>query len=392
MGGTESPPVTALKSARLAHRWSKERAVAALRQAAKHRGLELPARASLRRMLTYWENGDRAVSDQYQALLSEIYQLPAAELGFLAPLNGDDSSLDAEIDERVQMSTVDAPLVELLEAQTQNYRMLDRRLGSAQLIAQTSAHVAQLENLMSYALPGAARDAAADALGAAGSLAGWLALDAGRLRTAWDLYELAKHAAREAENTALLAYVTAEQAYVLLDSNAAQDAIELVRYAHRRDPQALPHRLRAWLFSAEAEMCAAAGDAQGTCRALECADTALRANDDTALPYLMLDEPNLARWRGHSLARLGDEEAVRDLQAALTALTDLSSARAEASLRIDLAYAHQARGEHAESQAQADKAGSMASHIGSARQRLRLTRLLGGTNIGKDVQEADESP
>jgi hypothetical protein len=42
-----------------------------------------------------------------------------------------------------------------------------------------------------------------------------------------------------------------------------------------------------------------------------------RASAEPGLPYLALDEVHLARWRGHSLARLGDTEAIGDLRSAL---------------------------------------------------------------------------
>src|SRR5436853_111076 len=75
---------TRLKAARLSHEWKKARVIAALRSAAARRGITLPSDASLRRMMAYWENGYRDVSDPlYRELFCEAYQLPARELGFL---------------------------------------------------------------------------------------------------------------------------------------------------------------------------------------------------------------------------------------------------------------------------------------------------------------------
>lgn len=159
--------------------------------------------------------------------------------------------------------------VALLKDHTQSLRLLDRRLGAATLLAQTSAHVKQIEELLCYALPNAHRSATAAALGEVASLAGWQALDIGQLGQAWRHYETAKAGAREGGDPAVLGYVTAEQAYVLLDAGHAAEALQMVQYARDREPGRLPPVLRAWLLAAEGEVRAALGDRSGALRALD---------------------------------------------------------------------------------------------------------------------------
>lgn len=112
----------------------------------------------------------------------------------------------------------------------------------------------------------------------------------------------------------MLAHVTAQQAYALLDAGQAGDAVALVQYAHR--PEAanrVPPRLRAWLAAAEAEFLAAAGDEAGALRLLDSAAAVLPPGDvDEELPFLMLNQTHLARWRGNCLSMLGADEAVDD--------------------------------------------------------------------------------
>ncbi len=94
----------------------------------------------------------------------------------------------------------------------------------------------------------------------------------------------------------------------------------------------------------------------------------------TERPYVALDTVHLARWRGHALARFGDADAVEVLTDALDKL-DCSFARAETSLRVDLAIALAARGERDEARDHAERAGTLATQLGSARQDRRLRGL-----------------
>jgi hypothetical protein len=161
--------------------------------------------------------------------------------------------------------------------------------------------------MLRTALPGKHLPDAALALADAAALAGWQALDAGDPRKAWDLHDIAKSAARQADNAASLAHVTAQQAYALLDAGQPADAVELLDYANSRaNTSQIPPRLRSWLAAAHAEFLAAAGMRSEAMRQLDAASGLLPAGDtDPELPYLMLNEANLARWRGHCLARLG---------------------------------------------------------------------------------------
>ncbi|GAA0333052.1 hypothetical protein NE235_13335 [Actinoallomurus spadix] len=88
------------------------------------------------------------------------------------------------------------------------------------------------------------------------ALAGWQALDVGTPRESWEHFERAKSAAREAEDPSLLAFATAEQAYVLLDLGNAEQAAELVEYARHQAAGKVPDLMRTWLAAAQAEMAA----------------------------------------------------------------------------------------------------------------------------------------
>ena len=359
--------------------WSKSRLVREIRTAAvRQRKAQLPSDESIKRRIAAWENQGSEVGEFYRDLLCEVYQLSAIELGIDdVPALPEPTSLAVELTERLTFARLDAGLIDLLRGQTQSLRMLDRRLGAANLFTQTTAHVDQIEQLVRYALPCAHRDAAADELSQAAALAGWQALDMGRLDEAWRLHEVAKAAGRESGRAAGLTYATAQQAYVLLDADRPADALGLVRRARRQAGRSTPPALRAWLYAAEGEALAVSGDRSTALRALDAAAAVLPDHcDDPELPYLMLNAGHLARWHGDCLARLGDTTAVDSLMSALDAMGEGQYGRAEVSLRVDLALAFRARGDVLESQLHAKRAADLAGRTGSQRQRRRIAQLL----------------
>jgi tetratricopeptide (TPR) repeat protein len=359
--------------------WTQAQLIARLRAAAVRREKKLPGDESVKRRIAGWENQHKPVSDFYRPLLCDAYRLSAVELGIAdepAPPPAQPLVVP-ELAERITFSRLDSGLVELLHAQTQNIRMLDRRLGGATIYRQAAAHVETLDGLVRYALPGAHRETAADELSQAAALGGWQALDMGLTADAWRLHEIAVAAGRESRETAALAYARAQQAYILLDAGELEPALALVKSGQTHAGRRVSPVLRAWLHAAEGEALAALGHRDAALRALDAATTALPDNaQDDALPYLMLDAGHLARWRGHCLARLGDGDAIDDLTSALGSMGEGHYGRAEVSLRVDLALAFHARGDVTESRTHARRAADLAGRTGSERQRRRIAELL----------------
>lgn len=293
----------------------------------------------------------------------------------VAPLGA--PALGHQVRERLEVASIDQTLITLFEEQTQNLRLIDRKLGAHYLLAQSQAHVQQMEELLRQSIPGAARRGLARALAEAASLTGWQALDSGRAATSWRYYELAKAAARESQDPVILTHVSAEQIYVLLDSGQAPEALTVLRVAHKDGGGSLPPLLRSWMWAVEGEVHACLGQKVESQKALERAFALLpQQPDDPALPFLMLDQTHLLRWRGHCLARLGVPEAIEDLIRALADIAHLGLGRAEAGLRTDLAMAYAAYGDLTQARGQARRAVELSKRSGSVRQRARLARLL----------------
>ncbi|WP_235006410.1 helix-turn-helix transcriptional regulator [Nocardiopsis sp. JB363] len=283
-----------------------------------------------------------------------------------------------QLQERLELQTVDHALVLLLEQQTQNLRLIDRKLGAHFLLAQSQAHVQQMHDLMNCTLPGTVRRVLARVLAEAASLTAWQALDSGQPATSWRYYETAKAAARESEDPAVLAYVSAEQIYVLMDSDRRREALAIITAINHGKTGSLPPLLRSWLWAAEAEVHAALGEKTRPRKALDRAFAILPSEShDPALPFLMLDQTHLLRWRGHCLARLGDTQAIDDLTASLNEIIPLGLGRTECGLRTDLALAFTTRGEHTLAREQAKSAAVLSERSGSLRQQARLKRYFG---------------
>ena len=353
--------------------WTRTRLIHALRSAAQRRGDVLPADDSLRRMVRQWVSRTRQPSTLYASLLSDVFGVPFGRP--TPPVTGQEESTRAELDERLaRAAAVDRDVVALLEDQTQCLRGLDRRIGATQLHAQSLAHVEQMAGLLPYAVGSGPRAQLAAAVAQAASLAGWQALDMGLEREAWLLHEQARCAARESEDPATLAHVTAQQACVLIDIDRVDEASRVVERAMAAAGSRIPGLLGAWLSALYAETRAAAGDELRTRRALERADALLTRNDGDGLPFLFLDETHLARWRGHCLGRLGEEEAIAFLTLAAQTL-DPSFVRAGAGLHCDLAAALAATGQLDAAEAEARRAQALARLTTSIRQQRRVQQI-----------------
>src|SRR2546428_2964782 len=121
--------------------------------AAKRRGRGVPEGDTLARMFAYWENKGRKITNPiYQEIFCEIYNRTPIKLGFEEEATP--SLIIPELAERFSFITVDAEMVDLFERQTQSFRMLDRKIGAARLLSQTTMHVTQLEGVLRDSIPG----------------------------------------------------------------------------------------------------------------------------------------------------------------------------------------------------------------------------------------------
>jgi transcriptional regulator with XRE-family HTH domain len=368
-----------LRTARLGRGLSQAQVISELRRRAAASGVSIASEASLKVMVSGFENGRRAVCEPYRSLFRAIYGMTDEELFG----SGEEAYEDARSEydmlaERIASArTVDHSTALMLSRQTDYLRTMDCRLGAAPLVDQMTGHLATVEQALSHAILPSVRQPLAAVLADAAALAAWQALDVGAVNRAWKYHETARYAALEARDSVLLTHAMAQQAFVLVDIGEEPAALELVREARREAGSRLPAKFLTWLRAAEGEVAAANGDDQGCRLAFDEAMQLLPSREpatDPDMPYIVLNEAHLARWRGHSFARLGDCCSVDDLQTAL-ASGGVGSTRAEAGLRCDLACALLLLNERDEARKHAAEARRLARRAGSVRQRQRLDKL-----------------
>lgn len=374
------PVSTGLKNARAARGWSQERLVREIELYARRHVTDVASTASLRVYVSEWENGKRSISDRYAAILRQLLGVTDGELRgdrASAPGPATADGYDELLSRIDSASSVSESMVKAFNDQTELLRTMDRERGAAGLVDQMAGHLSALEDALNFAVLPSTRRPVALALAGASTLAAWQAIDAGAVERAWRHYELAKRAARDAEEPMYLAHAMGEQAYVLCEAGRPSLGLDLVRDAQRTVGQAGSPRLRAWLYAAEAELCAHAGLPDDCLRALDLAEASIPRGPEARDPDMLsifLNGAHLARWRGNVLALLGDVDAVTSLYGALEVI-DPTFVRAQAGLHADLAQAHLVRAEYDDADAHLRKARLLANRTGSVRQRRRIDQL-----------------
>ncbi|MFI5616722.1 XRE family transcriptional regulator [Streptomyces sp. NPDC051567] len=370
-----------LRAARNARGWSQERLIFEIEGYARRRLLDVASTASLRTYVSEWENGRRAISERYAAILRPLVGATDAELrgGPERPTVQQPDGYEDLLSRIDSARNISESMVQTFLDQTELLRTMDRQMGAAGLVDQMTGHLAAMEEALTFAVLPSARRPIATALAGAATLAAWQALDAGSVDRAWRHYELAKRAAQEADAPLYLAHAMGEQAYVLSDAGRPKMAVELIRDAQRTHSERQSPRLRTWLSAAEAELCAAAGMSDDAQRALGRAMESLPDGEETRdpdMPSVFLNADHLGRWRGNVLALLGDAAAMGDLYTSLQS-TDPTFVRAKAGLHCDLTQAHLSRGEVEEARSHLQQARLLASRTGSVRHRRRVELLTG---------------
>jgi tetratricopeptide (TPR) repeat protein len=310
-------------------------------------------------------------------LLEHIFGIGIDEL--LAPPT-DSEAFDgpvAEIRRRLAISSrVDIATVDLLREQLAVIRRIDRELGAVVAYNEVVTKIEQVTSLFLHSLTNSVRGDLAGLLSELFCLAGWQALDLGKLSEAWGHYSEARAAALQAPAPSYLALAEAGRGFTLADAGEPNSAAEILDEAHETLAAKCPPLLRSWLAAARGEAFAACGQEALSRQDFDRASELLPTDsNDAKSPYVALDPVHLSRWRGNALTRFAAREAVDLLTTSLTSL-DPSFIRAETALRVDLAGALATIGEGEEARDQARHANDLATRIGSARQQRRLHGLI----------------
>ena len=359
---------SALRAARTARGWSQSRAAAELLALARVRGTPVASAASLKTLLSRWENGHSVPDPQYRSLFVDLYGRSPVELGLDRPPDPAAATGRELAEALAQARAAHERGIDLWRRQLGLARELDDELGVAGAGELVSAQLDQLTDRLLHTVDRAARKELAAVLADVAALAGDQALDRVRPDLAWRCYDRSRQAALQAELPEAAAVALAGQVATLIDIDAAATAIELLDEA-ASDPTPVRWQLAMALARA------AAGEPEQSHAAVAAAAqrverTRVDRVDRRDVPPVELGE--LHRCQGRVLVTLTDPAAVEPLEQALA--TAPRSTRHRAAVHADLALAlHDHRpGEAAH---HATMARRLAAGIGSERIRARLAVL-----------------
>jgi transcriptional regulator with XRE-family HTH domain len=363
---------TSLRSARAARGWSQADAAGELAALGRATGTPVAAAASLKTLLSRWENGHALPEPQYRSLLAELYGRSPGDLGIAGPPTADDLTPTAPARLRAAVAAaaaVDDTGLDLWWEQLAVAGRLDDELGAAGAGELVRALVEQLDETLVHTLVAPRRVGVAAVLAGAAALAGAQELDSARPDEAWRRYDRARAAAREAGLPEAVAL--AGQAAVLVDIGEPGAAVELL---DRAGPTtSAPAQVR--LEAARAVARAAAGDDAAARRAIAAARQRLqRTPVDVIAPrgVPVVELADLHRWHGRTLVALGDATAVGPLEQALASAP--RSVRHRAAVHADLALAL-APDRPSDAAEHARRARELALRIGSEQTTARLAAL-----------------
>ncbi len=363
-------PGTGLRGARTARGWSQSEAATELVALGRERSIPVAAAASLKTLLSRWENGHARPEPHYQSLLALLYDSSPEALGI-----GDASQREAAGSAakrlRAAVAAAREPGGDAWQAQMEAATRLDARFGEAGAGTLVHALVEQLDARLLHSLTHATREAAAHLLAEAALLAAVQALDRGEPDVAWRRGAQARAAAELAERPVVAAAALAGMAAALVEAGDAAAAVVLLDHVPDAGPPAARSRVAAALGHARAALGdGAAADAafSAAYSAIDLPGTTVRV--DVARPAaLSLELADLHRRHGHALVTLREPGAERPLRDALDA--GPRTERHRASLHADLAVALAAE-RPVEAAEHARSARSIALRIGSVRIPARL--------------------
>ncbi|MFC6084371.1 hypothetical protein [Sphaerisporangium aureirubrum] len=311
---TDKVPVWAarLRARRRFELWSQKDLVRELVETAAAKGVRLPQRASLLRMLKEWESGRRRPQDPYPVLLSRIFRMSEDELFSEGLLPGEREPRPAERTPAhvaalpVERSRHVAPeLVDYFRLQLLSHYAADAFLGPRHLIGPVASQYRTITELAGQADGEVRRELLRLGAGYA-AFAGWLYQDSGVADHAEAWLNLNLEMAHRAEDVQLVAHALTNKAMLATDLGDAATVIDLTG-AVLADPRPLMNKTRILALQQAAHGYALAAD-RARCDALldEAATLADQLEDDDRMWGNACRTPNYVEiQRATCYGRLG---------------------------------------------------------------------------------------
>jgi tetratricopeptide (TPR) repeat protein len=275
----EEQPATALRAARLGLGWKQSKTINALTTQARRDGVGIAAPASLKTMLSRWENGKGQPDAVYQRLFCEVYARDADELSFAEATPAQGSSAVGP-DPGVET-------VEYVSAVLQQHILADQLIGPHHLTEVVRAQTDLLDQILLDAESSSVTDDLLRLACRYNEFAGWLHQDAGLADHAMAHSDRAMEIALSLENSAIIAYLLMRKANIASDQGKIDRAASLAEAGVRMLAR-VPPRVRALVLAPEARAHALRGQVNECARSLDAAFRQVSRPDsdsDELAPY-----------------------------------------------------------------------------------------------------------
>jgi tetratricopeptide (TPR) repeat protein len=359
-------PATPLQAARNALGWKQSRVLTELMAQAKADDVTIAGPASLKTMLSRWENGQGQPDTTYQRLFCRIYDRSADELGFIR----DDTRHRGRVAPVLATETV-----EYFGTVLDQHIRADHLLGPQHLVDVVRVQAELLDRILPDAKSGRIRDDLYRLSCRYNEFTGWLYQDAGDPDSAMRFSDRAMDRAIALDDPTNTAYLLMRKTNIASDRCRPDRAVSLAGAADRLLTKVSP-RLRALVFVQQARAHALRGDADQCARILDAAWREVTCPDADSDPIAVFCTPEyVAMEAAASWASLGQSgKAIPIFERALT--TWPSAQRRDQGLcqaRLSAAYADQ--GDTARATQTGRQAVAIIETATSARAIQELTRV-----------------
>ncbi|MGK5544261.1 transcriptional repressor NsdA [Streptomyces sp. URMC 127] len=320
---------------------------------------------------------------------------------WLAPGPGGKDGSGPLSKERSRPGRLSGPELDLLESTTMMFRQWDAQCGGGLRRKAVVGQLHEVTDLLQEPQPEATSKRLFKAAGELAELAGWMSYDIGLHPTAQKYFVLALHAAKEAGDRPLGAYILSSMSRQMIHLGRPEDALELIHLGQYGARETATSRTQAMLYAVEARAYANMGQPAKCKRAVTMAEdcfsdctpgdgdpdwirffseaelNAENAHSYRDLAYVAGRSPTYA-----SLARPKMERAVELFE------KDTEHHRSYALNLIGMATVHLMEGEPEQSAALATKALKLAKQVRSERVNNRLRKTVG--NAVRDYGDVAE--
>lgn len=258
----EGKAATPLQAARQALGWKQSHVLTALAIQAKADSVSIAAPASLKTMLSRWENGNGHPDATYQKLFCRIYERAPHELGFVEVVASRGSTRLGPV--------VATETVEYFATVFDQHLKADQLMGPQHLVDVVRAQADLLDRILPDAKPGQIRNELLRLSSRYNEFTGWLYQDSGDTDSALTFTDRAIERAVALDDLTNTVYLLMRKCNIICDRGRADRAVNLADGAAQLLQKVSP-TVRALLLAQQARAHALRGSADSCARSLDMA-------------------------------------------------------------------------------------------------------------------------